>query len=575
MKTSISTVEIFNKHKNWLKNPSQDYINTCFSDYIGMPYFISISPQIKRTPKRENDVNLIMQFYIDNNNERQKEIKKCLFLNVNNKLINKIYLFNERKYSKEELGINSEKIVQIVTGKRLTFEEIFDLIETTNINGYIIISNSDIFFDSSLENIKTCDFSEKNVLTLCRHEYKGQGPLKNCKLFNEGRPDSQDAWIFHSDINVSREKRKIFNFSMGKAGCDNKLIYLFQILGYQCYNEATLVNIYHLLNVVTRNYNPTDKVPSPYCCLFPITSPEDKLNTSHSFNIIMENEEFCNYIREKIINNKTFILPRIAGVENAMAYHGAILMQQGNVFPQRYFDKPFQIMKNNAGIKLLNNRSIVKYSQSYLSAFEKCDAYFDWEPWGTVAKSIFKSLNFIFENFKKQRFWSITLDVFDHIQTRQWTRELAGKRILIISPFVESFKDKINTRDKIYGIDLFPNCQFVFLKPPQTQANCHSEEFDIELNKFVENIRGIKDEFDISLLSCGGYGNLVCSEIYKMGKSAIYVGGVLQMYFGVYGNRWERERPDIMKLYKNEHWSRPKDEECPDGFNNVENSCYW
>jgi hypothetical protein len=30
-----------------------------------------------------------------------------------------------------------------------------------------------------------------------------------------------------------------------------------------------------------------------------------------------------------------------------------------------------------------------------------------------------------------------------------------------------------------------------------------------------------------------------------------------------------------MKLYKNEYWSRPKEEERPDGFTNVEESCYW
>ena len=571
----ITKFQLFDKTKNWLKDTSQDYMDVCFSNYIVIPYFMSISPQIKRVEKRENDINLIMQFYIDKNSERQKEIKRCLFLNVYNKLINKIYLFNEREYSHEELGIQSEKIIQIVTKKRLIFEDIFNYIDQYSIKGYIVIANSDIFFDVTLDNVKTCDFTEKNVLALCRHEYKGKQTLKDCLLFDEGRPDSQDAWIFHSDINIPREKRQIFNFPMGKSGCDNKIIYLFQILGYQCYNEPIFVKIYHYHNVQVRNYDIRDKVPSPYCAIFPIKSPEDKINLNHSFNLIIENQQFCNYIREKISQNKPFIIPRIAGVENEVAYHGVVLKQRGNVFPPNYYDKITRVMKNNAGIKLSNNRSIVKYSQIYLSAFEHCDAYFDWEPWGNVAQSIFNSLNFIFKNFNKQRFWALTLDVFDHINTIQWTRELEGKRILIISAFVDSFKDKINIREKIYGIDLFPNCEFVFLKPPQTQANCRSDEFDIELNHFSERIREIKDTFDIALLSCGGYGNLACSEIYKMGKSAIYVGGVLQMYFGVYGHRWERERPEIMKLYKNEYWSRPKEEERPDGFTNVEGSCYW
>ena len=60
-----------------------------------------------------------------------------------------------------------------------------------------------------------------------------------------------------------------------------------------------------------------------------------------------------------------------------------------------------------------------------------------------------------------------------------------------------------------------------------------------------------------------------------MGKSAIYVGGVLQMYFGVYGERWLRERKEVMKMYKNKHWSRPKELEKPKGFEQVEGSAYW
>jgi hypothetical protein len=53
------------------------------------------------------------------------------------------------------------------------------------------------------------------------------------------------------------------------------------------------------------------------------------------------------------------------------------------------------------------------------------------------------------------------------------------------------------------------------------------------------------------------------------------VGGVLQMYFGIYGMRWMRERKDIMNLYLNEYWSRPKEDERPEGYKNVEKSAYW
>ena len=68
---------------------------------------------------------------------------------------------------------------------------------------------------------------------------------------------------------------------------------------------------------------------------------------------------------------------------------------------------------------------------------------------------------------------------------------------------------------------------------------------------------------------------MVCAEIYKLGKSAIYVGGVLQMYFGIYGERWLREFPEIMKLYLNNNWSRPKDSEKPLASKDIEKNCYF
>jgi hypothetical protein len=49
-----------------------------------------------------------------------------------------------------------------------------------------------------------------------------------------------------------------------------------------------------------------------------------------------------------------------------------------------------------------------------------------------------------------------------------------------------------------------------------------------------------KIEFDVALLACGSYamplGDFVASE---MRKKAIYVGGILQLIFGIMGRRYE------------------------------------
>ena len=197
--------------------------------------------------------------------------------------------------------------------------------------------------------------------------------------------------------------------------------------------------------------------------------------------------------------------------------------------------------------------------------------------WGAVGRAIGDSQKYFEERYKKPTLWAFVYDLYHTIYSRPWTHALRGKRVLIISSFIDSYKKKVadGILDKIYGIDLFPECELLFLKPPQTQGSNPSKEFDVELERFAKQIEGIKDQFDVALCSCGGYGNLVCGKIFEMGKSAIYVGGVLQMYFGVLGQRWLRERPDIVRLFMNEHWSRPQDSEKPKNYQQVEGSCYW
>jgi hypothetical protein len=81
-------------------------------------------------------------------------------------------------------------------------------------------------------------------------------------------------------------------------------------------------------------------------------------------------------------------------------------------------------------------------------------------------------------------------------------------------------------------------------------------------------------DFDIALLGCGSYGMPLGNYIKKeLKKSAIYVGGGLQLYFGIKGKRWDNS-PDITKFY-NEYWTRPSQEETPELGKYVEGGCYW
>lgn len=600
----INTLKNLNKENNIDKNnilvDKNTYIKEIETDILNSllknnkelqrglleDYWVMHSNFTEESEIIKDKIILITQFYISSNINRQKEILECLLKNLNNSLIDAIYLVTEKEYTFREMeidnNINKAKITQINIGKRMKYSDAFDIVERNSLNGYIIISNSDIFFDDTLTNLyKSGSSKKKMVYCQLRFEYT-DNDLNKCKIFGP-RGDSQDTWIFHSNFNIIKEQRKIFNFELGIPACDNHINYIFSILGYSVHNEPYYIKTYHNHKSDFRTYDSsTKKVVKPWLRVQPVVHKyiDDWVKPNENwwrFNILEENNRLFSYLNDKISNDKQFIIPRIAGIENNYVELGICLLQnQINEQQIEYLQKGINTMKNNAGIKLTSSDSIVKYAKLYLQAFEYCDAYFEWEPWGDVYKYIASSHNFINMNFaKKQQFWAFTLDIFHNIYNNPWTKALKGKRILIISPFIKSMQEKLDILPEIYGVDLFPECEFVFIKPPQTQGDSESDEFDKELSKFMSEVVNIKEQFDIALCSCGGYGNLVCAEIYKLGKSAIYVGGVLQMFFGIYGNRWLKERPDIIRLYMNKHWTRPKEEEHPEGHKKVEGGCYW
>lgn len=572
---------------------------------------VEMSPNVITKQDIKQKINIFSQFYLPDNKERLCEIQEALKKNTINPYINKIYLLNERIYSEFELGINSEIIHQINIGKRVKFSDFFNFMQYNNIQGFNIIINIDIFFDKTIYNLNYSDIDiTKKIFSLLRFEYRNENNLDTCLLYGskeyfkkyfknektpviEGSPASSDTWIIHSNNKLTKKEISLFNFELGLQGCDNKIIYLFKILGYDIYNDPYFVKTFHIQkeSSVKRIYNNKKIILPPWGIYIPSCVKlenvnlkildvdlkeyikETKLLSFHNFT--NDNIYLKNYITEKLNNNSKFIIPRIAGIENVLSYIGIGLINNKIKWDYLKYKNILDIMKKNAGIKLTNNKSIIKYCNCYFNAFDKCDLYASWESYGDVKKAIRQSHDYLTYTFPKQQIWGYVYDIFHYINN-PWTTSLANQRILIISPFVESIQEKIHIRDKIYGKDLFPGCSFILIKPPQTHGTENCEEFDVEFNKFCNQLKLIEDKFDIALCSCGGYGNPVCAFIYNnLNKSAIYVGGVLQMYFGIYGERWLRERKDVMRLYLNEHWSRPNENEKPASSKEIENNCYW
>jgi len=522
----------------------------------------------------ESKIDLYLQFFIHSNEERNNEIKTCLKMNVINPYINKIFLLNERIYTPEEMGVDNSKIIQIPLGTRLKYSDIFNwvnirmnLVETP---GYIIIANADIFFDETLENLLKSDMNQKpTIMAQLRYDY--DGTASGIKIFGP-RPDSQDCWIYHSKYNNLLLNKKIFNFELGMPGCDNSILYLFKLYNFRLINDPESLHCMHYHQTQIRNYSNKDLIKKPYVMINP---PNLEKCISSDVGFEEDNELLYNYIKDKLENNKKFIIPRIAGQENIIAYD---VRMYNEITAHRK-----EVMKSNAGVLLTNEKSCEKYSKKYLKAFKNCEIYSGWSSKNqdNVYNGIKDSHEFIelkLCNGKKKLWAESALEIYNYINYPNiWTTAFKGKRILVISSFIESIKKKIEIREKIYGVDLFPDCEFVFIKPPSLSGDNPSCDWEIEYNKFCYELDKFKNDYDVALVSCGGLGNLVCNYLYEQhNKSAIYIGGVLSVWFGVYNKRMLEEKPAILRMYLNEWWSRPMTTERPLGWEKIENGgCYW
>jgi len=153
-----------------------------------------------------------------------------------------------------------------------------------------------------------------------------------------------------------------------------------------------------------------------------------------------------------------------------------------------------------------------------------------------------------------------------------WTQLLEGKRILIIHPFADTIAYQLNRLDKIHSNShlKFKSCKFKILRSVQSLGYEGGDEFDCwvsALNFMKDSIR--KTKFDVALIGAGAYGLPLAQECKKMGKSALHLGGSLQLLFGVKGRRW-----DNTGIY-NDHWVCPHPSDTPKNYQDVEEGCYW
>jgi hypothetical protein len=141
--------------------------------------------------------------------------------------------------------------------------------------------------------------------------------------------------------------------------------------------------------------------------------------------------------------------------------------------------------------------------------------------------------------------------------------KLAGKKVLVCSPFSESYQrqyplaDKLFTNHHMPGF-VYPQFELKTISTPITYEGAPSYPHDNWFQTCDALCAQVKEiDFDIALLSCGCYALELGSFIKKLGRGAIYIGGALQLFFGVAGRRYLETSGEYYRPLMNEYWIRP------------------
>jgi len=222
-----------------------------------------------------------------------------------------------------------------------------------------------------------------------------------------------------------------------------------------------------------------------------------------------------------------------------------------NTLKRKYSYAIKKVKRFNGYFDFQNNRSnFIKYLEEILYCYKNANYFF--YAGSTLIKKFENNnfnendlnfLNYILEN-KTIIDYSFIESVLPFLESFKIWGE--NKKILIISPFSKSLEYQYKRKDNLIKNYNFPNFKLITYNTKITYStkNDTKETLGVNTNNWNEEIARIKKDvekidFDIALLSCGSYSMGLGCHIKNIGKKAIYLGGVLNVIFDVYGKRYD------------------------------------
>jgi hypothetical protein len=226
-----------------------------------------------------------------------------------------------------------------------------------------------------------------------------------------------------------------------------------------------------------------------------------------------------------------------------------------------------RVMRVNAGVFPIDDRSLDRFSEVFLAAVSQVDVMGVW---------FNRNEHRIVERYCPEA-RLVHLEALNPVLRKNpWSTALAGRTVLVVHPFAHTIESQYRTnRTRLFADpDVLPEFTLKTIQAVQSGAggSCAYEEWFGALDAMRRRIAGT--DFDVAIIGAGAYGLPLAADVKEMGRQAVHLGGATQLLFGVRGRRWEVESEEFAPLF-NEYWVRPSAQETPSGSEQIEGGCYW
>ncbi len=277
--------------------------------------------------------------------------------------------------------------------------------------------------------------------------------------------------------------------------------------------------------------------------------------------------EADDYLKNAIINKTPYAAGKMGSIEasSLSVFLRREKARAKNRKPPAYNPYLFLSLHINAGVFPQTSEVYDKFCVAYREAVKQCDMLVAWDVAGEAEILSGYCPNATLVSFRSfEPFFSPS----------PWTAALKGKRVLVVSPFVDSIRKQYAQHETLWdNPELLPSFDLLTLRAPLSAGLTAPQDADwfAALERMKQEMDVV--DYDVALIGAGAFSLPLAVHAKSRGKIGVHLGGNLQMLFGVAGKRWKRDAS--YKDFIKPNWIKPSGDEKPQASDRIEDGCYW